>query len=196
MLPTLSETDWSVCSQRCPVRFKGGWLREKESLSISQESPKARGRPRKRAESTGRLDQRLGAALLLPLPRPPLRASSPPGGWENSPTWRLVEVDAMAETRGGSLGRDEGTGPRTATSSGAWSSPKRAQVGDSRTPEQRLPFRNLSRNHTEPEEPLTLLTKLPQSRAPPGSRPASGLSTSAFVISSRTAQFSVPQVSP
>ena len=56
-----------------------------------------------------------GRGRFLPPPRPPLltphRPSAPVSrGRENSDTWRLDEVDVMAEIRGGSLGKNESRG--------------------------------------------------------------------------------------
>lgn len=139
------------------------------------ETPEAGGKHRTRPPAAGRRPPppRTGgaaAASLLPPPAPRL----PSRGRENSDTWRLGEVDAMAEIRGGSLGRSEGTGPTAATLSRARCSPQCAQAGDSPTPSSGLPSGTCSKTTQSPNSGQTLLTKLPQSRAPPGSRPASG----------------------
>lgn len=88
-------------------------------------------------------------------------------------------VDAMAEIRGGSLERNYGRGLTAATASRAWSSPKRAQAGGSATPSSDYPSGTCSKTTLRSKSRQTLLRQLPQSRAPPGSSPASGLRTSA-----------------
>lgn len=132
-----------------PVRCRPGWFEKnnKRKASTSQESQKAYGfrGPRKLAKGGGLSHLRPGAASaphqgrgrFFPPPRPPPRASPRRRlyrGREGSDTWRLGEVDDMAEIRGGALGRNEGRGPKAATSSHARCSPKRAQPGEALQP--------------------------------------------------------------
>lgn len=135
---------------------------------------------------------------FLPLPRPPLPTPRPapplglgspgggrmaiPGGCSRWMPWRRYE----AIPRGG-------TGAEETYSGNVESSPELPQTCAGRRLldlKRRPPFRTFFQNNTALQKPAAppTLTKLPQPWAPPDSRPASSLSTSAFVITTRATQ--------
>ena len=214
VLSSLPYTDWGLCLsfKLQPVRFKLGWFEKGKTPHVyTAEKPQQKSgvlprrglqRAREQAESrplppgSGRGHRPLrpargAAAAALPVPHPP----APRSGAGAGDTCRLVGVDAMAETRGGSPGRVGGGGRPQGDVNSHLERPERTQARglELRGCLPRAPVRTPPGTHTAPDPPHGA-SAIPA--------PSAGLAsclchrTSAFVISTRPTSSPLVAVSP
>ena len=207
VLSSLPYTYWGPCLslKLQPVQFKLRWFERgkhhtytrQKSLNKSQESYRAgsSGEPRSRRK-VGLLSRGRGAGTALPAPRGarPRPPSRPPPSRAGD-TCRLVGVDAMVETRGGSPGRAWGGGRQQGDVDSHLERPERTRASGLE-PRGCLPLEPVRRppgTQTAPDPPHGA-SAIPAPRAGLASRLCRR--TSAFAISTRPTPYPAVAVSP